>query len=162
RAAPPAPSAPEPARPPRTRARPRPGSRARWSPRAARPARWPRAAPTPRACAARARLAPEAGEQVAVRVDAAIPQEGPAAPLGLDPAEVAVAPQPLFGRLPRLREDPALRVGDEGAAPEAHAAAFVSDPVRRAHEHAVRDRVAALHGLPRVAHRGVLRVALGV
>jgi hypothetical protein len=76
------------------------------------------------------------------KVDPAIAQEGPAArwvsmrrkshsTISTSSAEQSPA------------EHAALRVRHERAAPEAHAA-LAADPVRGAHEHAVRDRVAAL------------------
>src|SRR5262249_9610885 len=131
---------------------PTPGAPARCRGCAARRARSPRAAPTPRASARARRSAfvpvAVAADEVAVRVGAPVAQEGP------EPAHApalrqaaADASHLLVGR--GAREHAADRIGDEGLAPEADRA-IGPYAVHGDDEDAVRDRVGALRGLPRL------------
>src|SRR5262249_11732597 len=138
---------------PRTAREPTPGAPARCRGCAARRARSPRAAPTPRASARARRSAfvpvAVAADEVAVRVDAPVAQEGPEPAHALDLREVAVDDEHLLLVGRRAREHAAERIGDEGLAPEADRA-LGPYAVHGDDEDAVRDRVGALRGLPRL------------
>src|SRR5438552_15321641 len=76
----------------------------------------------------------------AVRVDAAVAEEGPALPDDVDVREVERRDERFLLVLRALRQDLAHRAADEAAAPEAHLL-FLTHPVRYAHEHSVLDPV---------------------
>src|SRR5205085_2082020 len=102
------------------------------------------------------RVAEIATDDPAVGVDAAVPQERPAAPHLLDPCEIHLREDDRFPVSRCLRHDGAERIGDEGRSPELESlrrgafGALAADPVYRRHVAPVRDRVAALDGAPRV------------
>src|ERR1022692_3546657 len=94
-----------------------------------------------------------------VGVDTAVAQEGPVAAHAFDHARVAFHDQRLIG-IAGLGEQAALRVGNEGTAPELEAAAgwtFVAHAVHRGHIDAIGDGVRALYGFPGI----VLGAGLG-
>src|SRR5690348_8883963 len=105
-------------------------------------------------------------QQVAIRVDPAVAQERP------DAAHVLAAGHVQFDNhqfalvAGSLRQDFALRAGDETGTPELQAAAAVgrfleTDAIARCERHAVGDRVPALHGDPRVALACFLFLVVG-
>src|SRR5439155_6470364 len=91
-------------------------------------------------------LIPDALRDLGVRVDPAVAQERPVAAHRLDRAEIAVDQQVLLAVRRRARDHAPERIGDERLAPEADAV-LAPDAVHRRDEHAVRDRVTALHRL---------------
>ena len=125
-----------------------------------------RVGPTPRACAACARQRRKRCEQVGVGVDPAIAQERQPRRCVLDavggrsrPPAPCLRPSHSPARCTR---GPAGSATNELPQKRSPPAALVADPVRRRDEHAVGDRVRALHGLPGERCAAPSRPSLGV
>src|SRR5690242_1471256 len=105
----------------------------------------------PSAAALQRPLVAESLQQVPIGIYAPIAQERPDAAHVLAARRVQLDQQQFAPVAGRLREDFALRAGDETGAPELQATAAVrrfleADAVARGERHAVGDRMPTLHG----------------